>query len=86
MGCYKTLEVAMYLQLKARLRVFWSTLTKIKKSVHNADFRLAVTIDCIPSSPLGLTLCRSSKKMVALIILIIALQFDVSTSCNDSLR
>jgi len=25
-------------------------------------------------------------KMVALIILIIALQFDVSTSCNDSLR
>jgi len=26
------------------------------------------------------------KKMVALIILIIALQFDVSTSCNDSLR
>ena len=28
----------------------------------------------------------SQKKMVALIILIIALQFDVSTSCNDSLR
>ena len=27
-----------------------------------------------------------SKKMVALIILIIALQFDVSTSCNGSLR
>ena len=29
---------------------------------------------------------KSVKKMVALIILIIALQFDVSTSCNDSLR
>ena len=26
------------------------------------------------------------QKMVALIILIIALQFDMSTSCNDSLR
>ena len=29
---------------------------------------------------------KIKKKMVALIILIIALQFDVSTSCNDSLR
>ena len=33
-----------------------------------------------PNNPL------TQKKMVALIILIIALQSDVSTSCNDSLR
>jgi hypothetical protein len=57
MGCYKALEITMYMQFKARLRVFWSTSTNIKKAVYKADFRLAVTIDCIVSSHLGLTLC-----------------------------
>ena len=52
----------MHLQSKARQRVFWSTLTNIKKSVHKADFSLAVTIEFILSSPLGLTVCRSSEK------------------------
>jgi hypothetical protein len=66
MGYYKALEVKMRLQFKATLRVFWATLTEIKKSVHKADFRLAVTIDFILSSPLGLALCRNSKKIRSL--------------------
>ena len=50
----------------------------ISPCVIQSDLKVIVHV------PLYVTVYK--KKMVALIILIIALQFDVSTSCNDSLR